>query len=282
MRFKTEVEKNSNGRIKVDVRPNSQMGAVTDAMELLRQGSLQMTITVGAYATAYVPDFQVVGLPFAFESEKDALARLNGPLGKKLSSLLDAKIGVQFAGAENIGFVAILNRQHPVQTMADLKNMKIRTIPSPIYQKTWQLLGARPVGLDRTEVFTGLQQGTIDADTAPLGPELAESIYTVAPYITTGVNMVYNADLVFVNSKFLASLPADLRDIVQKGIGSMTDWASSQTLAGDAQALSTMKSKGAKVTTLAASERAAWKSTVQPVIDDFRAKFPDVTQLATQ
>ena len=87
-RFKTQVEKDSNGRIKVDVRPNSQMGAVTDTLELLRQGTLQMTITVGAYATRYVPDFQVVGLPFAFQSEQDALSRLNGKLGQKLSSLL--------------------------------------------------------------------------------------------------------------------------------------------------------------------------------------------------
>jgi tripartite ATP-independent transporter DctP family solute receptor len=280
-RFKAQVEHDSGGRIKVDVRPNSQMGAVTDAMELLRQGSLQMTITVGAYATSYVPDFQVVGLPFAFQSEQDALAKLNGQLGQELSNLLDAKIGVQFVGAENIGFVALLNRQHPVQTMADLKNMKVRTIPSPIYQKTWQLLGARPVGLDRTEVFTGLQQGTIDADTAPLGPELAESIYTVAPYITTGMNMVYNADLVFVNSKFLNGLPSDLRDIVLKDVKSMTDWASAQTIAGDGTALNTMKSKGGKVVALAASERATWKTTVQPVIDDFRKKFPAVTLLAT-
>jgi C4-dicarboxylate-binding protein DctP len=281
-RFKTQVEKDSNGRIKVDVRPNSQMGAVKDAMELVRQGSVQMSITVGAYATGYVPDFQVVGLPFAFESEQDALSRLNGKLGQKLSTLLDAKIGVQMIGAENIGFQALLNRQHPVQTMADLKSMRVRTIPSPIYQKTWQLLGARPVGLDRTEVFTGLQQGTIDADTAPLGPELAESIYTVAPYITTGMNMIYNADLVFVNSAFMAGLPSDLKNVVLKGVKSMTDWASAQTLAEDSKALDTMKSKGAKVTTLSSTERTTWKATVKSVLDDFRVKYPDVTQLATQ
>lgn len=213
--FKPYVEEASEGRIKVELYPNGQLGGDRQAIESVQLGTVHMTIPAVAVLSGFEPKFQVFDLPFVFKSKEAAYKALDGELGDRLAALL-IPLGMRnLAFAEN-GFRHVSNNKGPITKPEDLAGFKIRTMENPVHMATFKALGANPTPISFGELYTALQQKVVDAQENPIPLVYTSKFYEVQKYYSL-TGHVYAATVVLVNDAFFTSLPEDLQDILVEG-----------------------------------------------------------------
>ena len=165
--FKPYVEKNSNGKIKVELYPNSQLGGDREMSESVQLGTIQIALPATSAIAGFDKRFQVLDLPFLFKSRESAFKALDGELGKKLDSYL-APLGFANLGYFENGFRHVTNSRKAVYTPADMKGLKLRTMENPMHIAFFKLLGANPTPMNFGELYTALQQKTVDGEENPV------------------------------------------------------------------------------------------------------------------
>lgn len=178
------LEEKSNGTMKMEVFPSSQLGSKNDLIDQMLAGSAVITLADGAfYADRGVPDFGIVFGPYLFETWDDAWNLIESDWYKEQSEKLEEK-GLKILTSNWMyGDRHTLTRE-PVRTVEDLKGMKIR-VPNNIIQiKGFEVLGATPTPMALGEVYTSLQQGTIDGLENPLPVLYNGKFHEVAKYLT--------------------------------------------------------------------------------------------------
>src|SRR2546425_5043929 len=145
--FKKEVEAKSKGQILVELYPSGQLGKIEEVVEMLRSGAVQMHVNSPQYLAKWYPEIQVTSLPYLFDSPEAADRALDGAFGTDLRAAVEAKTDFVIMGFEEFGFKHVFNRRRPVRTMDDLSGLKLRVISSPVTIKTFQGLGASPIGM---------------------------------------------------------------------------------------------------------------------------------------
>jgi tripartite ATP-independent transporter DctP family solute receptor len=130
-----------------------------------------------------VTEFNVFDLPFTVPNEKAADAIFDGPIGAKLATALEAK-GIKLLAYYENGFRQLTNSAHPVKSPADLKGLKIRTMQNPIHLEAFRAMGANPTPMPFSEVFTALQQKTIDGQENPIPTIWLSKFYEVQKYVS--------------------------------------------------------------------------------------------------
>ena len=179
--FKKEVEKLSNGGIKVTIYPNAQLGSVREVFEGLQMGTVDLTASVSAIIANFVPGVAVFDLPCLFDGYDHAYRTLDGSLGKKLNEEI-SKNGVVPLGWWQIGFRNITSNKD-IQTIDDIKGLRIRIMNSNIFRDMFLQLGADPVPMAWSELFTALQQKTVDAQENPYTQIYETNFYEVQKYL---------------------------------------------------------------------------------------------------
>ncbi len=211
LKFKELVEAGSNGRVTVEVYPNAQLGGERAVLEGLQLGTIEMGIITSGALSGFVPDFAILDLGYLFKDNTTAQKILNGKLGQSLSQKMEG------AGIRNLGFIDCGYRsvysQKPVLKPEDLKGMKIRTMENPAHQALFRSLGASPVPMAWPELYTGLQQGTVDAAENVIDVYYSSKHGEVAKHYSL-TNHVYLVVMYMVSEKFYQSLPKDLQDLV--------------------------------------------------------------------
>ncbi len=207
--FKKELEE--TGRFKVELYPNAQLGGDRQAVEAVSLGNLEMTGPGEAVVSGFVPEWELVGLPFLFTSIEAAREALDGEFGQALDELLLSQNLVNVGWGE-VGFRNITNNVRPIKSVDDLKGIKIRTMETPSHITFFRALGANPTPMGFNELFTALQQGTVDGQENPTALTYNSKFYEVQKYMTVSEH-VYSAAPFLVNKDFLDSLPEDLRQI---------------------------------------------------------------------
>ena len=153
--FKEQVEKNSNGQIKVEVYPNSQLGPEVDMIQsILQQGGCDITFT-GESMQTYSPDLGMIGMPYLIQSDEHMKAVLDGEVGKKLEGLMEES-GMKVLGYFTRGPRYITSNRE-IHSVADCQNLLIRTPQSPMTVAAFNAIGAKPTPMALSEVFTSLQ-----------------------------------------------------------------------------------------------------------------------------
>jgi tripartite ATP-independent transporter DctP family solute receptor len=142
-----------------------------------------MAATSSAPASGFVPDYTVFDLPYIFTSREHAYKVMDGDVGKELYAMLAEKDVIGLGYFEN-GFREITNNVRPIVKPEDLKNIKIRVMESPAPIATFRALGANPTPMAWGEVFTALQQNTIDAQENPLPVIYGQRVYEVQKYLS--------------------------------------------------------------------------------------------------
>jgi tripartite ATP-independent transporter DctP family solute receptor len=150
--FAREVEKRTNGRYKVQTFYNGALGGERESIEAVQLGTQELTFTSTGPVPNFVPETKILDVPFLFRDKAHARAVLDGPIGQEMLTKFDAKGFKALAWAEN-GFRHMTNSKRDVKLPEDLKGLKMRTMENPV---------AFP------EVFTALQQGTVDGQENPL------------------------------------------------------------------------------------------------------------------
>jgi len=216
IRFKELVEKRSAGSIKVEVYPALQLGPTPAQVEAVRLGNQQIFVCTPAWLTSFVPQIGVLSFPYLFDSTEAATALLSGPLGAELEGYAN-KAGFTVLGYAEAGFRWITNNKKPITGPQDFKGMKIRLQSDPVQIETLKVLGANPTPMDRSEVFSALQQGVIDAQDDFVTGVYTHKMYEIQKYLSD-VGMFYDMFGVWGNKRFFDGLSAEHKVIVEQSM----------------------------------------------------------------
>ena len=212
--FKEYVEEHSEGRIAVEVYPNSQLGSEIDQItSILMQSGCDITYT-GESMQTYEPDLGMIGMPYLIQSDEHMEAVLNGEPGKKFEELM-GKCGLKVLGYFTRG-PRYITSNRKIEKVADCQNLLIRTPQSPMTVAAFEALGAKPTPMALNEVFTSLQQGTIEAQENPYAFIQNQSFYEVQKYLIKTAHLRAWVYIAMGQAQFDA-LPEDLQQVVLDG-----------------------------------------------------------------
>lgn len=216
VKFKELVEKNSDGRITVDVYPNSELYGDKDELQALQSNSVQVLAPASAKFTTLAPALQVLDLPFLFDSVEDIpkVVAPDSPVGKAIyQNQALADNGIKVLGLWDNGLKQ-LSSNSEMRTPADLNGLSFRIQPSDVLAAQFAAWGANSTPMAFSEVFNALQQGVIDGQENPYSNIESQNMQTVQSNITES-NHGYIGYVLVINNDFMNSLPADLQQVVQ-------------------------------------------------------------------
>lgn len=202
--FKKLVEEKSGGEMKVTIFPQAQLGGERDLAEGVRMGTIEMSSVAAGNMAGFVPELQVFGVPFLFQTREQVYAVLDGPVGKDLADIMLGKGFVNLSIWE-VGFRNITNNIRPVKTPDDMKGLKIRVQESKIWIEFMKSLGAVATPIPFGELYTALQQKVVDGQENPVATIYSMKFYEVQKYLSL-TGHTYEPALVVANPKWFNGL----------------------------------------------------------------------------
>ncbi len=263
LKFKELAEKYTDGKVKIEVYPNSQLFKDKEEIDALQLGSVQMLApSTAKFAPLGIKEFEALDLPWLFKDEATYDSAMKGQVGKWLFQKLEAK-GVKGLAYWTNGF-HMTSANRPLLMPADFQGLKVRISGSKIADRYFRDIGAIPQIMAFSEVYQALQTGVVDACENTPSNYLTQKFYEVQKDITVS----YHAHLqyaVIVNAKFWSGLPPDIRTQLEKAMTEATDYTNSIAVKENEDALADIKSSG-KTTLhyLTDDQRKAWQVAMQP------------------
>lgn len=267
VQFKERVEKYTEGKVRVDIFPSSQLGNERDMIEGAAMGLIEMCVVSTGPLPNFSPDFMVFDFPFLVIDRQKAYAVMDGEVGQAILKSLEPK-GIKALGFWENGFRNITNNKKAISRPEDVKGMKIRTMENPLHQETFRILGATPTPMAWGEVFIALQQGTIDGQENPLVIIDTAKIYEVQKHISL-TGHFYSPAVMLMSKQVFDELAPDIQEAVIKAEKEARDWERAFSAGLDAKLVDTLKEKGAIITEVNKEE---WRKACAPVYDLFRSK----------
>ena len=270
--FKKRAEELTQGKVKVEVYPNSQLYKDKEEMEALQLGAVQMLApSLAKFGPLGVKEFEVFDLPFIFNDYDDLHKVTKGPAGKALLDKLAPKGILGLAYWDN-GFKSF-SANSPIKTPADLKGKKLRIQNSKVLEEQMRTIKAIPQMLAFSEVYQALQTGVVDGTENPISNFYTQKMHEVQKYMTI-TDHGYLGYAVIVNKKFWEGLPADIRTQLETALVEATDYANTIAMDMNKKDLESVKASGkTEVTTLTPEERAAFKTALVPVHDKMASRI---------
>lgn len=222
-KFAEILEEISGGTMVVENYPNCQLGSNRELYESVQNGSLQMAEAGAVILANFTDKFKFTQLPYLFNSAESVQAFLNGEVGQQMFEEMAAETGFRVLGCYENGWQAITNSKHEVKTAADLKGLKIRTQENDILLKIYGDLGCNPMPMSFTELFTGMQQGTVDGQINPMLIAYTGGYDEVQDYCTD-VNAVYDVASIAINEEFYQSLTDEQRGWIDQAVKESVEW----------------------------------------------------------
>ncbi len=263
-RFKELAEKATNGRVKVEVYPNSTLYKDKEEMEALQLGAVQMLApSLAKFGPLGVKEFEVFDLPYIFPS-KDVLYRVTeGPIGKGLFQKLESK-GITGLAYWDNGF-KVMSANKPLHHPADFKGLKMRIQSSKVLDAQMRALGANPQVMAFSEVYQALQTGVVDGTENPPSNLYTQKMNEVQSHVTMS-NHGYLGYAVIVNKKFWDGLPADVRTALEGAMKDATKYANAIAQQENDASMDAVKKTGkTTVYNLTDAEKAEWRKALAPV-----------------
>lgn len=263
-KFKELAEKYTQGKVKIEVYPNSQLYKDKEEVEALQLGAVQMLApSLAKFGPLGAREFEAFDLPFIFE-DRVALNKITeGDIGRQLLKKLESKGILGLAFWDN-GF-KIMSANKPLVKPDDFLGLKMRIQSSKVIEAQMKALGALPQVMAFSEVYQALQTGVVDGTENPPSNMYTQKMHEVQKHATISRHG-YLGYAVIVNKKFWDGLPPDVRASLEKAMAEATTFANDIAQKENDDALAAMKASG-KTTfhELTAQEKAAWKKILMPV-----------------
>jgi tripartite ATP-independent transporter DctP family solute receptor len=265
LRFADDVKKRTNGAVEVQVYGTGELGSQLNILTGLQTGIIDLCAHTSGFIDTLFPQFQVMDLPFLFPDLTSAEKVLDGPVGKQLASLMPSK-GIYALTYGHWGWRVTSTIDRKVPEPTDMKGLKIRVQPGPIFAAMYRALGANPIAIDFSEIYLALSQRTIEAIETPIISLPAAKHYEVVKVVNL-TNHVYNTGVLMVSKRKFDSMPKDLQEGLRAGAAEMTpDWR--KTMAEKTtETTAFLKEKGL---TFVDVDRAAYRRQTHSVYDEFR------------
>ena len=264
-RFAENVKKRTNGAVEIQVFSVGQLGSQTNILTGLQTGIIDFCAHASGFVETLLPKWQVVDLPFIFPDSAAAERVLDGPIGKQLLDMMPEK-GIYGLAWGHWGWRTIDTVDRKLPSPGDIKGIKIRVPPGPVFQATWRTLGANPVSIDLTEVFLALSQKTIDAVDIPVIALPSTKLYEVVKTVNLSHHQYNVGVLMVAKRKFDSLAPAHQEAIRAAGRDLTVDWRKS-VADGTEAATKFITDKGL---TIVPVDREAYRKATEPVYGELR------------
>lgn len=262
--FKKRAEELTQGKVKIELYPNSQLYKDKEEMEALQLGAVQMLApSLAKFGPLGIKEFEVFDLPFIFNGYEDLHKVTQGAVGKQLLDKLEPK-GIKGLAYWDNGFKSF-SANFPIKTPEDLKGKKMRIQSSKVLEEQMRELKVIPQVMPFSEVYQALQTGVVDGTENPISNFYTQKMHEVQKYLTI-TDHGYLGYAVIVNKKFWDELPADVRTQLEAAMKEATEYANKIAKENNDKDLESVKASGkTAVTVLSVEERAAFKKALVPV-----------------
>jgi len=270
-RFAELVRERSGGRIEVAVFPQGQLANRDQHAELnlMQAGVIDLSFESSIILALFLdPRFDVFNLPWAFADYAAAHAAVDGPLGAQAREWLAAK-GIAVLAAGDNGFRQLTNARRPVRAPDDLAGLRIRVAGSPLFIEIFRALGAAPQTMNFGEVFTALQQGTVDGQENPLSVIETSRLDEVQEHLTLW-NYVYDPIFLCIGQRRLGELSAEDQELLRRCAAEAMSWQRQYVADEERRLPRLLAERGMAVVALTAAE-----------LEPFRARAESIWQSAT-
>jgi len=264
--WKERVEKGTQGRVKVELYPSSQLFKDNEVIPAVQRKSIEAGLVVAGQFAAYDPTFAIFDLPGLFQSYPQAIRAVDGDLGRTLAARMN-KLGVFPLYWALQGFVEIGTTKKALITPDDMKGLKLR-VHSKELARMAQLLGASPTTIAASEVSMALSQGTVDGITTSISSFEARRWFEGAPLVTND-KFGLVAIVIIINAELWSGLPADIRAIVEQASKVASTSSTEAVVKEDAEIFERLRKAGVKVSQFHAAARADFEAKTQSMYEDF-------------
>ena len=279
--FAEYVERESGGRISVEIFPNSLLGGDMALVEGVQLGTVEMVLPAMTVLTNIDPRFGIGDMPFLWTSAQSGFQAFDNELGAYLDQVIMDEVG-----AVNLGYLfnsvrALSNSVRPVTTIDDMQGLNIRIMESPVYIDMFETMGANVTPMAFGEVFTALQQGVIDGQDNGAPLTYSMRFFEVQDYFTE-LGHAMSFLTILMNTDFYNSLPADLREIIHRAALVFVEAQRQYQLEERGIALEAMEAAGVTVSQITPAEHARFVQAVQGTYERFSDTIPpELVALAT-
>lgn len=266
-RFASEVEKATNGQVKIAVFANSSLGSEEKMLQAVQTGTLHFYLGSLVPFVARKKEMQIFDFPFLFSNDAEVAKVLDGPIGQKMLDDLNdtGAIGLTWAGG---AFRNVANGKRPINKFEDLKGLKIRVMQSPVAIESFKAMGINATPMAYSEVFTALEIKALDGLEHPPVDMLQNKIYEVQKHLAI-THHVYTPVALVVSGKWFSALPAEQQAGIRKAAIIARDFERAEEIRQAKDAVSQLQSKGMAVTELAPQELDKMRQAVKPVVEKF-------------
>ena len=265
--FKDNVERRTNGAVKITLFGNNALGSPPEVLEQVLLGAVDMSLSGQDQIAKHLPFYDVISTPFAFKDYATADKIIDGEFKTWAEPELAKKSLVHLADWE-WGFRQLTNSKQPVNTPADMKGMKIRTPPAFAYQAFVEAAGGNAVTIAFSELVMAMKQGVVDGQENPIGTIYALKLYETQKYMTI-VNYTYSSMVHLVNKRSWDKLDAAQQKILGEESRNSALLARKLLRDSEAEQLKDLQAKGMVVAT---PDLKPWKAAMGPAWDKVKAR----------
>lgn len=267
--FAKEVEKRTGGRYKIQPFYNGALGGERESIEAVQLGTQALTFSSTGPVPNFVPDAKILDIPFLFRDKAHARAVLDGPIGQEMLTKFDSKGFKALAWAEN-GMRNMTNSKRAVNTPEDLKGLKMRTMENPVHVAAYKGLGIVTTPMAFPEVFTALQQGTVDGQENPLSVIMAAKLDQVQKYLSL-TGHVYSPAIFLMNKAAFDKLSAADKQAFLEAAKVAVKVNRARVDEDDAKGVAYLRGKGMNV--VENLDKAKFVAMLAPVYAEFEKQF---------
>jgi tripartite ATP-independent transporter DctP family solute receptor len=264
LRMKEYVEGKTGGAVEINIFPNSQLADEAESLEQVQMGVLEMATASIGPIVPFQKKFAVLDIPFLFNDYPEAWAVLDSKVGSDLFATFE-EVGLYGLGWYENGYRHVTNNIQPIQTVADFKGLKIRTMQAPMHMLNFRELGANPTPVPFSEVYMALAQKIADGQENPIANIWDLKLIEVQKY-TSLTGHIYDAMPLVANLKWYKGLPAEYQSIIETGAILGQNYSRFINYDREELIVGKLRAGGMGVNTLEPANRDAIKAVSQPAI----------------
>jgi TRAP-type transport system periplasmic protein len=267
--FAKEVEKRTAGRYKIQTFFSGSLGGERESIEAVQLGTQELTFSSTGPVPNFVPEARILDIPFLFRDKAHARAVLDGAIGQDMLKAFDSK-GFKALGWGENGVRHMTNSKRPVNAPDDLKGLKMRTMENPVHVAAYKGFGIVTTPMAFPEVFTALQQGTVDGQENPLSVIMAAKFDQVQKHLSL-TGHVYSPCIFLMNKASFDKLaPADQKAFLEASVEAVKA-NRARVDEDDAKGVADLRGKGMQV--IENVDKAKFQAALAPVYTQFENQF---------
>lgn len=267
--FKNNIEKNSNGQIEVQIYPNSTLGSLRVTFESMQLGNLEAGIWDAGTPASVVPMWTVPELPYILRDLDHVHNVMDGPIGRQMSDILLDKAKIRTLAVYDTTFRKIFTRPRAINSLADMKGMKIRVPEVQAYVRCMQLLGANPTPIAWGELYTSLETGVVQGFENKCEAAFNAKLHEQTKFAAyTGHIFVVNP--LMISERWFGALPKGMQQVVLDAAKASLTWQRAEAPASEKLFEQKMKDSGV---TFTSPDPAPFRKAVEPYYKEFGDKY---------